>query len=100
VPPHKFSQFHELIEILSLKTKLMIKNLQDDVDNETPIKRGKAAEDMNWTEYHDTSVIYEWLDALQREFPTIISVIDIGNSYEGTPIKLVKLSKKSVIEKA
>lgn len=77
----------------------MIQNLQDEIDIETPIKRGKAAEEMNWTEYHNTSVIYEWIEGLQKDFPGIVSVINIGQSYEGTPIKLVKISKKAVNEK-
>lgn len=52
---------------------------------------------MNWTEYHSVETIHAWLDALQTEFSNWVTVTSIGNSFEGRPLKLLKLSKKTVI---
>lgn len=51
---------------------------------------------MNWTEYHSVETIHAWLDSIQAEFPNITTVTSIGNSFEGRPLKLLKLSKKTV----
>jgi Zinc carboxypeptidase len=53
---------------------------------------------MNWIDYHSTETIYEWIDALQAEFPQYITVEEIGRSHEDRPMKLVKLSKKQALK--
>lgn len=66
------------------------------IDNESPKKR-KAGEELDWIDYHSLAHIYEWLDKIKLEFPQDITVEDIGTTYEGRPLKLVKLSKRAVI---
>lgn len=51
---------------------------------------------MEWTDYHSVETIQKWLDGLQIEFPNFVNVTTIGTSYEGRPLKLLKLSKKAV----
>ena len=51
---------------------------------------------MDWDDYQSTETIYEWLDSIQAEFPQFITLEELGHTYEGRPIKLVKLSKKEV----
>lgn len=53
---------------------------------------------MDWVSYHNLTEIYDWIEALQEEFPAIITIEDLGTTYEGRPFKLVKLSKQQVIE--
>ena len=53
--------------------------------------------EMNWTEYHSTEAILAWLDSIQQEFPEWVEVTTIGTSFEGRPLRLLKLSKNSVI---
>lgn len=61
-------------------------------------KQTKLAEVMEWTDYKSVETIHEWLDSLQAEFPGIVTVTNIGYSTQGRPLKLLKLSKKAVIE--
>lgn len=70
------------------------------MDAERPNKERKtaSAEDMNWEDYQSHETINEWVDSLQAEFPSLITVQEIGRSYEGRPIKLVKLSHNEVLE--
>lgn len=51
---------------------------------------------MNWTQYHSLETIHAWLDSLQTEFPSYVTVTNIGNSTQGRAMKLLKLSKKAV----
>lgn len=50
---------------------------------------------MDWTSYHSTAAINSWLERLKAEFPNYVTVENIGNSYEGLPIMLAKVSKKA-----
>lgn len=73
--------------------KVTNNNLQETMDEERPKKQGKAAEDMNWDDYQSVATIYDWIESLRLEFPDWITIEEIGYSYEGRPIKVVKLSK-------
>ncbi|CAO1308920.1 unnamed protein product [Diamesa serratosioi] len=95
VPPHQFAHFGELVKALNLKTKVKINNLQQTMDKERPMKQNKADDAMSWVDYHRLDVIYAWLDQLQTENPGVITVMDIGKTYEGRTMKMVKLSKKT-----
>lgn len=68
------------------------------INNERPKKISKANGELNWTDYHNYIDIYAWLDALKLEFPEYITIENLGSSYEGRPLKLIKLSKQPVLE--
>jgi hypothetical protein len=96
VPPHQFSH---LVESYGLKVTLTNDNLQKTIDEESPKRQRKlAAGELDWENYHTLTEIYDWLNALQTEFSEFLSVEEIGRTYEGRSLKLVKLSKKTVIE--
>nr|P04069.1 RecName: Full=Carboxypeptidase B [Astacus astacus]prf//1004229A CPase B [Astacus astacus] len=48
---------------------------------------------MDWTSYHDYDEINAWLDSLATDYPELASVEDVGLSYEGRTMKLLKLGK-------
>lgn len=43
---------------------------------------------MTWKQYHRLEDIYGFMDYLSKTYPTIISVQNIGKSYEGRNIKV------------
>lgn len=45
---------------------------------------------MDWKKYHRLSVIYSFIDELERDFPAICTVSVIGKSVEGRDIKVNK----------
>lgn len=53
---------------------------------------------MGWTDYHDYETMYAWIDSLVEKHPGIVSVEEIGKTYEGRPIRVVKITKKPVLE--
>lgn len=66
-------------------------------DKQTRKKQAKAEDaDMEWEDYQSLETIYAWIDEIQAEFPNWITVEQIGTSYEGRPLKVVKLSKREV----
>ncbi|XP_068617828.1 carboxypeptidase B-like [Battus philenor] len=47
---------------------------------------------MDWKNYHRLNVIYEFMDSLAEENPSLCTVCTIGRSAEGRDIRLLKIS--------
>lgn len=48
---------------------------------------------MSWTEYHSLETIYEFLNDLEREFPNLIKIVEIGKTYEGKRMLMAKIGR-------
>lgn len=57
-----------------------------------------AGGNLDWTSYHSTQDIHDWMDRLHRDYPNYLTVQNIGYSYGLRPIKMIKLSRKTVIK--
>lgn len=68
------------------------------IEKERPTKQRKAEALIDWQAYYSHDEINAWVESLKEEFPQWISVEDIGHSYEGRRMKVVKLSKKAVLK--
>lgn len=49
---------------------------------------------MEWTSYHRLEDIHGYLDYLADTFPDVCSVVTIGHSVEGRPLKVRTIKKK------
>ncbi|XP_057376151.1 carboxypeptidase B-like [Daphnia carinata] len=47
---------------------------------------------MDWTSYHRLGDIYDYLAYLTDTYPQFVTLIDIGRSYEGRPLYVVRIS--------
>lgn len=95
VPPHKTAEFHELVTSLNLNATLKVENVQHLIDNERSRLQGMT---FGWTDYQNLDSIYAWLDEQLANFPSVLTSLEIGQSYEGRTIRAVKLSHKAVSE--
>jgi murein tripeptide amidase MpaA len=50
---------------------------------------------MDWTSYHTLQEIYAWLDETAAAHSNVMTVSDFGTSFEGRPMKVVKISYKT-----
>ena len=56
---------------------------------------------MDWSSYHRLNDIYNYLHYLQRHYPNIAEVIEIGKSVQERPMFVMKIgSKKSTYKPA
>merc|ERR1712002_580263 len=53
--------------------------------------RANSPRSMDWTSYHRYDEIMEWLDSLATDFPDLCTVEDVGKSYEGRTMKMLRL---------
>lgn len=56
----------------------------------SPVNRNVAG-DFSFTTYHDLNEIYAWLDQLAGLYPDIVSTFQIGTTFEGRPIRGIKI---------
>ncbi|XP_017136885.1 zinc carboxypeptidase [Drosophila miranda] len=86
-------QYEETFESLLLKHNisysLKIDNVQRHIDAQRSLQRTGYHE---WTQYHTLDEIYAWLDLIESRYPDIVKPFTIGDSYEGRPIRGVKIS--------
>lgn len=96
VPPRKLADYFQLLKNTHLNSHLATNNFQAILDAENPPKKSARSETaFGWGEYQTLEAIYEWIDDLALQYPSILSVQSIGQTYEGRDMKLVKLSQQS-----
>jgi len=91
VPPHKLYEFGGIMNNFNIINEVKIENLQTLIDAETPAIQPRA---FGWTAYNNYTDIYNWLDELLDTYPTILTSHIVGTTYQGRPIRAIKLSHK------
>ncbi|KAL0868949.1 hypothetical protein ABMA27_007277 [Loxostege sticticalis] len=66
-------------------------NIQESIDKELVASSTRMI-DGRWNTYYKLDAIYGWLDTLATRYSGVVTVIYGGTSYEGRPIKGVKIS--------
>ena len=46
---------------------------------------------MSWHSYQSADTINRWLECLADNFPSKVQLTDIGRSYEGRPLKVIRV---------
>ncbi|XP_012340528.1 carboxypeptidase B-like isoform X2 [Apis florea] len=83
-----------------LNYRIVIEDLQKAIDEENPSLseqeveelQGRKGHRMEWTSYHRLEDIHGYLDYLADTFPDVCSVVTIGHSVEGRPLKVIRIS--------
>ncbi|XP_072821506.1 carboxypeptidase A1 isoform X2 [Vicugna pacos] len=75
----------------------MIEDVQSLLDEEqeqmfASQSRARSTRTFNYDTYHTLEEIYDFMDLLVAENPQLVSKLQIGNSYEGRPIYVLKFS--------
>ncbi|KYQ48741.1 Zinc carboxypeptidase A 1 [Trachymyrmex zeteki] len=93
IAPQKLSEFYELMAQIQAPYKVSIENVQTLI-NRTMTARAEKSKTLDFTKYHTLDTIYEYLDNLEKKYPSIVQTVVAGKSYEGREIKGVKISFK------
>ena len=70
-----------------------MQNIMDEEEKNTKPADTPGSQ-LDWSNYFQLSTIYSWMDDLVAKHD-YLSIFTIGNSFDGVPIKGIKLSKKS-----
>ncbi|XP_011705383.1 PREDICTED: zinc carboxypeptidase A 1-like, partial [Wasmannia auropunctata] len=91
VAPHKLPEFYEVMAQIQASYDVYIENVQALINRATP---RIASTTFDFRSYHTLDTIYKNLDDLAKQYPDKVQTIVGGKTYEGRPIKGVKVSFK------
>ncbi|NWX47980.1 CBPA1 Carboxypeptidase, partial [Steatornis caripensis] len=85
------------LESNSISYSIMIEDVQELLDEEkkTMMKSRRIERSTNtfdFASYHTIEEIYDWMDTLVDDYPSLVSKIQIGQSYENRPLYVLKFS--------
>ncbi|XP_008580929.1 PREDICTED: carboxypeptidase A1 [Galeopterus variegatus] len=85
------------LEAHGIGYETMIKDVQELLDEEreqmvAARAQARSTDTFNYATYHDLEEIYGFIDQLVAEYSPLVEKMQIGNSYEGRPIYVVKFS--------
>ncbi|KDR21622.1 carboxypeptidase B-like [Zootermopsis nevadensis] len=100
VRPENADKVKEFLDGSGLTFDVIIDNLQAAIDTENPTMttdemeelEGRKGHRMTWQSYHRLADIYGYLDYLAQTYPQLVTIQTIGNSIEGRPLKVLKIS--------
>ncbi|KAJ3643795.1 hypothetical protein Zmor_024215 [Zophobas morio] len=86
------------------KYEVAIEDVQKTIDEANPKPQedidGRKGYRLTWNYYHNLDDIYDYLHYLETSFPKLCTVTTIGDSVEGRPIKLLRISNRNPNNKA
>ncbi|XP_045711713.1 carboxypeptidase A1 [Phyllostomus hastatus] len=85
------------LEAHDIEYTIMIEDVQSLLDEEQEQMfafqaRAASTDTFNYATYHTLEEIYGFMDMLVAEHPQLVSKLQIGNTYEGRPIYVLKFS--------
>ncbi|XP_012230102.1 carboxypeptidase B isoform X2 [Linepithema humile] len=100
VENHMLRNVRSIFKNLGLRHEVLIDDLQQAINEEnSPLSpeaeeelEGRKGHRMEWTSYHRLIDIHGYLDYLAETFPEVCSVRTIGESIEGRPLKVLRIS--------
>ena len=89
------------LKLFGLNFSITVENIQTLIDlesatsNETKARNTNAKHPMTWTEYHSQDDMEKYMDYLAQTNPDLVTIEDIGASYEGRRMRVLKICKKN-----
>ncbi|XP_068244163.1 carboxypeptidase B-like [Palaemon carinicauda] len=97
--PDEEKQIRQVFNEYDLSYKEVIRDLQVAINNEQgdeiPGFSPKTPHSMTWDNYHSTEDMYDYMSWLEIHYPNLVTIIDIGKSYENRSLLVVKISEPS-----
>ncbi|XP_073821462.1 zinc carboxypeptidase-like [Musca autumnalis] len=91
IDPVNQAKLEEQMKYYQMEYRVTIEDLQSVIEDSLPKARSTG---MTWDSFHNLDDIYNFVDNLTMSFPNLITPFTFGYSYEGRPMKAVKISYK------
>ncbi|XP_074681614.1 carboxypeptidase A1-like [Strix aluco] len=97
VPFHSLQAVKIFLESNRISYSIMIKDVQELLDEEKKTmmksrRMERSTSTFDFASYHTLDEIYNWMDTLVDDHPSLVSKIQIGQSYENRPLYVLKFS--------
>ncbi|XP_020808940.1 zinc carboxypeptidase [Drosophila serrata] len=89
----KVADFDDLVHSYNVTHRILNHNFQAliDANYREVAPEGTTPEQFDWKRYHPLESIYDWLESLAKKRPEVVSLLDLGASTQGLPIKGVRI---------
>jgi len=98
IPPVHEAEVIQYLQEQGIPYHIMIENVQQLIDDER-VQRDAADDDDWFASYHDFADINTFVDSLATQYPNLMSVQAIGNSYENRVITAVTVRSNATTGK-
>ncbi|XP_067628792.1 zinc carboxypeptidase A 1-like [Eurosta solidaginis] len=97
VAAHRVADFADLLHTYAVKHRVLTYNFQEKIDRNMKdvLPADTAASAFDWKHFFHLQTIYACLEYMVAQHPNDLSLIDMGNSTQGVPIKGLKLSRNA-----
>ncbi|KAH8418001.1 hypothetical protein KR222_010202 [Zaprionus bogoriensis] len=94
VSAQKVADFEDLLQSYNVTHRILNKNFQALIDaNYLEVAPADTpADQFDWRRYFRLENIYAWLEKLAEDQPGVVTLLDMGTSTQGLPIKGVRLA--------
>ncbi|XP_042157702.1 carboxypeptidase A2-like [Oncorhynchus tshawytscha] len=97
VPSSSLYAVKDYLRAHNIQFSVMISNLQELLDEEKAEMEEnnmseRSSKSFNFGAYHPLETIYSWMDGLVAAHPNLVTKEQIGTSYEGRPMYVLKFS--------
>ena len=98
VAPRNLKTLEGRLKQANMDYSVMVENVQTLIDIGNTKSRGlspeaKSDHPMTWDEYHSQDDMEKYMDYLVEQFPEMVSIEEIGTSYEGRTMRVLKICK-------
>lgn len=91
-------RLHSRLKLEHIKYKVFITNLQKEIEKQTgsrSSRRRRSASQYDYEVYHSLEEIQSWMFEMNRTNPELVDMFVVGKSYEGRPLYVLQLGKRS-----
>ncbi|XP_077990836.1 carboxypeptidase B-like [Glandiceps talaboti] len=98
VPPTMVDSFTSTLKTVGFDVTVNMEDVQAVIDQQMALNKEKRdnADNFDYNMYHSYEEIEEWIDNIAAENPDLAEVFEVTTSYEGRPIRGVKVTNKAV----
>lgn len=85
----------QLLKQNGVQSEILFHDLQAGIDAQRDSHRLRRSTKHTYTKYNDWSTITDWIYKMATKHPDLVSRIEIGNTYEGRPMHVLKVGQSS-----
>lgn len=97
IPPQNQLAFESELRTIQWSFESLNQNVQEIIDEERLISwiNLQAGGTYSWNRYQSYKEIVDWMQGLPNQYPGVVTLFNIGKSYEGRDTFVVKLSRRA-----
>ncbi|XP_075058004.1 carboxypeptidase B-like isoform X2 [Mixophyes fleayi] len=97
------NQSESLLQLLTQNTveyEVLFHDLQKGIEAQLDNRKVRNSKKHSYTKYNDWETIADWTSKIATKHPKLVERLEIGNTFEGRPMYVLKVGKSSTTETA